>query len=76
MTTTLSEKGQVVIPRDVRARLGLRAGDDFLVLSSEGEDILLRPVRRKRRGSWVASLRALRGLELKRADEPIRDVAL
>lgn len=34
-TTRLSSKGQIVIPEEVRARLGLKAGDEFVVV---GED--------------------------------------
>ena len=30
-TTRLSSKGQVVIPEDVRQRLGLKAGDQFIL---------------------------------------------
>jgi AbrB family looped-hinge helix DNA binding protein len=75
MTTTLSAKGQVVIPRDIRVKWGLRQGHDFTVLCSSTGEILLRPVRRRGKG-LVKSLRALQGLELRRADEPIRSVAL
>lgn len=31
-TTTLSSKGQVVIPEDVRTQLGLKAGTQFVVV--------------------------------------------
>jgi AbrB family looped-hinge helix DNA binding protein len=31
-TTTLSSKGQVVIPEEIRERLGLKAGAQFVVL--------------------------------------------
>ena len=31
-TTTLSSKGQVVIPEEIRIRLGLKAGAQFVVL--------------------------------------------
>lgn len=31
-TTTLSSKGQVVIPEEIRSRLGLRAGAQFVVV--------------------------------------------
>jgi AbrB family looped-hinge helix DNA binding protein len=75
MTTTLSAKGQVVIPRDIRVKLGLTRGSDLIVLCSSGGEILLRPMRRRKK-SLVKSLRALRGLDLHRSDEPIRDVIL
>lgn len=32
-TTTLSSKGQVVIPEEIRDRLGLRAGAQFVVIA-------------------------------------------
>jgi AbrB family looped-hinge helix DNA binding protein len=75
MTTTLSAKGQVVIPRVIRAKWGLRQGHDFTVLCSSTGEILLRPVRRRGKG-LLRSLRAMSGLELHRVDEPIRDIKL
>ncbi len=33
-TTTLSSKGQVVIPEEIRKRLGLKAGTQFVVLGN------------------------------------------
>jgi AbrB family looped-hinge helix DNA binding protein len=76
VTTTLSAKGQIVIPQEIRARLNLQPGDDFVVLTSATGEILLRPIRRRRRKSLVEALQALHGLELVRSDEPIRDVPL
>ena len=34
-TTTLSSKGQVVIPEEIRNRLGLKAGAQFVVLGDK-----------------------------------------
>ena len=39
-TTRLSSKGQVVIPEQIRERLGLKAGAQFVVLGREGVVIL------------------------------------
>ena len=39
-TTKLSSKGQVVIPEEVRERLGLKAGAQFLVLGDDDVVIL------------------------------------
>jgi len=35
-TTKLSSKGQIVIPESVRLRLGLAAGDRFVVYADQG----------------------------------------
>lgn len=79
MTTTLSRKGHVVIPKEVRNKLRLRPGDDFIVLCSETGDILLRPIRRRNGKGLIRGLLALRGLKLEERtswDEPVRDISL
>ena len=38
-TTKMSSKGQIVIPEETRNRLGLKAGDRFLVLGDK--DVLI-----------------------------------
>ncbi|MGD0204378.1 MAG: AbrB/MazE/SpoVT family DNA-binding domain-containing protein [Candidatus Bathyarchaeia archaeon] len=40
-TIKVSSKGQVVIPREVRKKLGVKGGEKLLVLTRDG-DILLR----------------------------------
>jgi AbrB family looped-hinge helix DNA binding protein len=79
VTTTLSQKGQVVIPQEVRNKLRLRPGDDFIVLCSETGDILLRPIRRKNYKGLIKGLRVLRGLKLEERTswgEPVREISL
>jgi len=44
-TTILSEKGQIVIPAEIRTRLGLQRGDRFEVEAS-GDDLILRRLPR------------------------------
>lgn len=44
--TSLSVKGQVVIPKSLRDTLGLQPGDRFVVLR-EGETIILKPVKKE-----------------------------
>ena len=39
-TTKMSSKGQVVIPEDIRKRLGLVAGSQFVVVASKDAVIL------------------------------------
>ena len=40
----VSSKGQIVIPREVRKKLGVKGGEKFLVLTRDG-DILLRKTK-------------------------------
>ena len=39
-TTKMSSKGQIVIPEEIRNRLGLKAGSKFLVVGSDDVVIL------------------------------------
>lgn len=39
-TTRMSSRGQVVIPERVRADLGLKTGDQFVVLAEDGVVVL------------------------------------
>ena len=47
LTVRMGKKGVVVIPKEVRDRLGLREGS-LLSLSLRGEEITLRPLRPRR----------------------------
>jgi AbrB family looped-hinge helix DNA binding protein len=40
----VSSKGQIVIPREVRKKLGVKGGEKFLVLTCDG-DIVLRKTK-------------------------------
>ena len=42
--TSMSTKGQVVIPKDIRKKLGVSAVSKFSILT-DGKRILLRPLR-------------------------------
>jgi len=42
-TTKMSSKGQVVIPEEVRRRLGLKAGARFVVVA-EGDVVILKAI--------------------------------
>lgn len=42
--TSLSSKGQVVIPNDVRQSLGVNTGSKFLILT-DGDHLLLKPIQ-------------------------------
>lgn len=41
----LGERGQIVIPQEIRKRLHMRQGEKFLVIS-EDEDIIFRPLKK------------------------------
>lgn len=43
-TTKLSSRGQVVIPEEIRRRLGLEPGTRFVVLG-EGDTVILKTIR-------------------------------
>jgi len=44
---TLTSKGQVTIPKEVRTSLQLHAGDKIEFVVTEGREALLRPVTKK-----------------------------
>lgn len=44
-TTKLSSKGQVVIPEEIRLRLGLEEGDQFVVVG-EGDAVILKTIKK------------------------------
>jgi looped-hinge helix DNA binding domain, AbrB family len=43
---TITSKGQITVPREIRRILGVRSGDKLL-FESDGKDIRVRPVRSK-----------------------------
>lgn len=76
MTTTLSAKGQIVIPHEIRSRLNLGSGDGFLVLCSESGDILLKPLRKGHRENLADALLNFGEFNFQRHDEEIRNLDL
>ncbi|MCB9757060.1 MAG: AbrB/MazE/SpoVT family DNA-binding domain-containing protein [Candidatus Omnitrophica bacterium] len=42
-TTRLTSKGQIVIPEDIRNRLGLKKGTQFIIMG-EGDSIILKTI--------------------------------
>lgn len=43
-TTRLSSKGQLIIPEAIRDKMGLKSGDEFVVVS-EGDVIMLKSIK-------------------------------
>lgn len=71
---SLDKAGRVVLPKDLRDKLRLEAGDELLV-EETGEQIILRPVRteptlKKERGVWVYQ----GAREKERSDESLPDL--
>ncbi|MCE2903318.1 MAG: AbrB/MazE/SpoVT family DNA-binding domain-containing protein [Gemmatimonas sp.] len=72
-TTTLSSKGQVVIPEAIRDRLGLKPGAQFVVVADRDVVILkvLEPPARSEFAALTAQARrAAKAAGLKAADVP------
>lgn len=66
--TTLSSKGQVTIPKEIREFLGVKAGDGVR-FEIRGEEVIVRPVRRQSLESLMGSLKSkvpYRGREAER----------
>jgi AbrB family looped-hinge helix DNA binding protein len=77
MTTTLSVKGQVVIPQPVRASQKLKSGMDFIILTRSNGDIILRPVKpTKRYQTLTDNLLALSGLPVSAEKNCARDLEM
>jgi len=70
MTTTLTSKGQILLPPKVRRDKKLRAGDELEILSDaeDADVILLRRVRKQPNQGLVALLRScpVKGFRLPR----------
>ena len=54
-TTKLSSKGQVVIPEEIRRRLGLETGTQFVVVG-EGDVVVLKALKAPRMADFEALL--------------------
>jgi len=70
-TTTLSSKGQVVIPEEIRQRLGLKAGAQFVVVADRDVvifKVLEPPALREFAGLSAQARRTARQADLKPGD--------
>jgi len=79
METSVTVKGQVVIPAQIRHRLGIKKGSKFHVEEKNGE-IILRPLTKQyfqkmsgilKGGGLVKGLEETRAEDLKREEEKI-----
>jgi len=78
-TTKLSSRGQVVIPEEIRSRLGLEAGVKFIVVG-EGDVVVLKALKPPKLRDFKALLAKARksaedaGLTPADVDRAIREV--
>lgn len=71
-TTTLTSKGQLVIPKPVRDALHLKSGTSLSV-TTDGERIVLEPITSKRRhlADWLPALQIRRKISPKTLFAPV-----
>jgi AbrB family looped-hinge helix DNA binding protein len=71
-TTTLTSKGQLVIPKPVRDALHLKSGTSLSV-TTDGERIVLEPISAKRRhlSDWLPGLQVRRKVSAKDLFDPV-----
>ncbi|MGH7822255.1 MAG: AbrB/MazE/SpoVT family DNA-binding domain-containing protein [Candidatus Binatia bacterium] len=72
-SSTVTRKGQVTIPAEVRKRLGLRRGDR-VVFVEEDDRVVLRPAENDVEAAF-GLVRAKKSVSLRRMDEVIRSRA-
>jgi AbrB family looped-hinge helix DNA binding protein len=61
-TATVTSKGQITIPKEVRERLGLEAGDRVVFVVQSDRDVLLKPAK--------TDVRDLHGMLYRRGQRP------
>ena len=70
-TTKLSSKGQVVIPEEIRKQLGLKEGDQFVVVG-QGDAVILKSIKKPVLNEFDSLIdkarRQARDARLKRSD--------
>jgi len=72
-TTTLSTKGQVVIPEEIRNRLGLKAGTQFVVLGNR-DVVIFKTLEAPSRAEFAELVRQARAVAKRSGMKP-SDVA-
>ena len=68
-TTKLSSKGQVVIPEEIRQRLGLKEGTKFVVVGDR-DVVILKTISPPAMAEFDALVRAARGAARKAGVKP------
>jgi AbrB family looped-hinge helix DNA binding protein len=70
ITARVTSKGQVTIPKEVREKLGVHAGEDIGFEEREGLFMVSKVVIRSPFDKWVGKLKHLKG---RRSDDLIKE---
>jgi len=60
----MSEKGQIVVPKNIRSQHGFRNGSAFAVRETKSGALVLRPIEKARKKDLIDMLLELKGLEI------------
>ena len=60
----MSEKGQIVVPKQARDKRGFRLGTAFAFLESKDGDLIFRPVNAKPKLTLIEHLKKFKGIEI------------
>jgi AbrB family looped-hinge helix DNA binding protein len=72
-TTKMSSKGQIVIPEDIRAIMGLITGDHFIIVA-EKDVVILKLIKKPSLKEYAATIKKAR-LQAKQVGMKVEDVA-
>ena len=70
ITARVTSKGQVTIPKEVRQRLGVHAGEDIGFEEKEGNFVVRKVVTTSPFDKWAGKLKHLKG---KRSEDLVRE---
>ncbi len=70
ITARVTSKGQVTIPKEVREKLGVHAGEDIGFEEREGLFVVSKVVTKSPFDKWVGKLKHLKG---RRSDDLIKE---
>ena len=60
----MSEKGQIVVPKEAREKRGFRLGSAFAFLEAKGGDLIFRPVKTRPKLTLIEHLKKFKGIEI------------
>jgi AbrB family looped-hinge helix DNA binding protein len=58
----MSEKGQIVVPKEARDKRGLGRGSAFVFMESQGGDLIFRPVNVRHKRTLLEHLKKFKGV--------------